>query len=237
MQNQQERSTQVHFDRTEMIKVARLLWRVRKDPTAMEPVLAIWRAKGATEADLAADRTALIAWRKTILSRQALARIDRYLAASTLAIDALLLPVMVSLNEPARSYAVAHVTWIISAVLVAIALFVSYVNQDEGITTYGTLHRTVVELGLLAGAVTLSALFWHTSPFVGILFFVLTLLGYIVCGVYYAAAKMMLVYDQLQGAHSAPALEARTLSAATEPGRSAPTHKEHEAVPPNGALA
>jgi hypothetical protein len=195
----------------------RFILRFRSHPEALEPFLDTLRARGATEVNLTAVRAMLIAWRETYHDRAAYFPIDRYLAAGMGAVDLVMLPVVVPMGVPDRPLFLAHVSLAISLVLVAVSLFVMFVKHELGITKYGRVHGTMVELALASGAAALTATFWHSSSFVGTLFLILTVLAYVACVLYFVAAKLFVDYAKLLAVLNEPAAEASASSEPDEP--------------------
>jgi hypothetical protein len=140
-------------------------------------------------------RTVLVAWRESPHERETAFRIDRYMAAGMGAIDLVLLPVVVPMGVPDRPLFLAEVFLVTSRVLMAISLFFSFVKQQFGLTSYGSIHSTVISLALTSGVGALTATFWRRSRSVGIYFLVLSVVAILVCTVYFGLVQYFVIVE------------------------------------------
>src|SRR5713101_9266304 len=75
---------------------------------------------------------------------------------------------------------------VFSLPLASTFLFISFLKNGNGITTYGRFHNTLSRLSLYTGITATTALIWHVSRLDGIVFLCLTTLLYILCSFYVA---------------------------------------------------
>jgi hypothetical protein len=194
-------------DQLELLStIIRFLWRFRSDPNVLEPFLAwVKGTRGKSEENVSALRSALLAWRKVMLDREAAAyRVDRYLILGMGAVDLVLVPVIFPLGVPDRSLFIALLSLVISLVLVSTSLVVTFVQQDAGITSFGKIYSTLVSFALGFGATAIIATVWHSSIFIGVVFLILALAAFMAFVVYFTGLLWVPVYFRLIGDVSAP---------------------------------
>jgi hypothetical protein len=210
MQDLKEESVKARITLKFLWEYLRFVRRYPKHPEALEPYLNSLRTRGAPEANVATLRPLLILGRETVNDRAAQFRMDRYLAAGMGAVDLVLLPVVLPIGVPDHPLFLATVFLAVSLVFVAVSFFVSFIKRDVGLTGYGKVHGTVIFLAQASGVAALTGTFWHSSPFVGILFLALVVPAYLLCVSYAVLAKMAVGLIRLQSAVNEPAADAST---------------------------
>lgn len=187
MQNLKEEPYNFRPSLPEIRDLISFLIRFRSHPEALDPFLAEFKIKhpDVPETNVSNVRGLMTAMRQTSLDYAASYRVDIYLTAGMGAVDLVLLPIVLPMGVHDWPLFIAAMSLAISLVLVATALFVSFVKRDLRIDSYGKVHGNIIFFSLVFGTTALTATFWHAASIIGIVFLVLILLAYFGCLMYW----------------------------------------------------
>ncbi len=111
-------------------------------------------------------------------------RIDNYLVGGVGIVDLTLLSIILPMGTPDTWLMIALIALIISLPLAAGSLFLTFLNKENQIATYGRLHTNLTWLSLFSGVVAVALSIFHISLAAGIIFCCLALLIGSYCFVY-----------------------------------------------------
>ncbi len=153
-----------------LLKLSRFWMHYRLHPETLDPFIESFKGQGIPEKNLSNVKMMLISLRETHLDNKAMYRVDRYLVSGMGAVDLVLLSVVIPMGTPDPLLFITLLSLTISLLLVATSLFVSFVKSDLDITSYGTVHNTLIFLSLVTGFAAMATLLLHTSHPIGIVF-------------------------------------------------------------------
>jgi len=168
------------------IKAFGLLRRTRSHVEDVDQLTTHLKDTGASEQLIPFTKELALALTEMRRDDESLHRINRYLVGGMGGIDLLLLSVILSMGIPDLPSFIALLALVVSLPFVSTFLFVSFLKDGNGITTYGRIHSTLSAFSMYTGITATTALIWHVSPLAGIVFLCLTVLLYIFCSFYVA---------------------------------------------------
>lgn len=168
------------------IKALSLLWRTRSHVKVVDQLTTHLEDTGASEQFIPIVKELALALTEMRRDDENLHRINRYLVVCIGGIDLLLLSLLPSIGIPDTPSFIAFLALVISLPFVGTFLFMSFLKNENGITTYGRIHSTLSMLSIYTGITAITALLWHVLPLAGIVFLCLTTLLYNLCAFYVA---------------------------------------------------
>jgi len=168
------------------IKALVLLWRARSHVEAVDQLTMHLKDTGASEQFIPTVKELALALTEMHRDDESFHRINRYLVGGMGGIDLLLLSVILPMGIPDPPSFIALLALVVSLPLVSTFLFISFLKEGNGITTYGRIHSTLSAFSMYTGITATTALIWHISRLDGIVFLCLTTLLYISCSFYVA---------------------------------------------------
>lgn len=168
------------------IKALGLLWQARSHVEAVDQLTMHLKDTGASEEFIPITKELALALTEMRRDDENYHRINRYLVGGMGGIDLLLLSVILPMGIPDPPSFIALLALVVSLPFVSTFLFISFLKNGNGITTYGRIHSTLSTLSMYTGITATTALIWHVSRIAGIVFLCLTTLLYIFCSFYVA---------------------------------------------------
>lgn len=187
-----------------VIKALRLLWSTRAHPEAVDQLTTHLKNTGASEQFIPIIKELALSLTEMIRDNESFHRINRYLVGGIVAIDLLLLSIILPMGIPDLPSSIALFALVFSLPLASTFLFISFLKNGNGITTYGRFHNMLSRLSLYTGITATTALIWHVSRLDGIVFLCLVTLLYILCSFYVAIIAFRKHFERKQANQTTP---------------------------------
>jgi len=187
-----------------VIKALHLLWSTRTHPEVVDQLTAHLKNTGASEQFIPLIKEVALSFTEMTRDDENFHRINRYLVGGIVAIDLLLLSIILPMGIPDLPSSITLFALVFSLPLASTFLFISFLKNGNGITTYGRFHSTLSSLSLYTGIAATTALIWHVSRLDGIVFLCLVILLYILCAFYVAIIAFQKHLERKQANQTIP---------------------------------